>query len=230
MDDYFVNVKDKIASNKREKADLIFANNYAFSVKTLTLKNAEINMGSFEKRVLFDGLKVDNYLSERKSSDGAGVGSKPQFLKLLKLIETLSSYENFREKFNKMAEFVYGNDLLLAIKNDEKMDLYFFTGNEIVAIFKHKSVDKENFLTLINRYEGNSLRIDRNALIKQCKRHISLDFSQLNHSVMGLIHQFDYKLHKAYVDYFADKNHKEEIFKDLEMLFVYFDTHFKELT
>lgn len=53
MDDYFVNVKDKIASNKREKADLIFANNYAFSVKTLTLKNAEINMGSFEKRVLF---------------------------------------------------------------------------------------------------------------------------------------------------------------------------------
>lgn len=53
MDDYFVNVKDKIASNKREKADLIFANNYAFSVKTLTLKNAEINMGSFEKRILF---------------------------------------------------------------------------------------------------------------------------------------------------------------------------------
>lgn len=187
MGDYFINVKDKIASNRREKADIIFANHYAFSVKTLIAKNAEINMGSFEKRVLFDGLRVDNYLSERKSSEGAGVGSKPQFLKLLKLIETLSSYEIFVEKFNKMAEFIYDNDLLLTIKNNEKMELYFFAGSEIVALFKTMSKDKENFLSIVNRYEGNSLRIDRNALIKACKRSALLDFSHLNHSVMNLI-------------------------------------------
>ena len=48
--DYFINVKDKIASNRREKADLIFANNYSFSVKTLCSDNKEINMGSFEKK------------------------------------------------------------------------------------------------------------------------------------------------------------------------------------
>lgn len=60
--DYFLNVKDKIASNRREKADVIFPNLYAFSVKTLIAKNSEINMGSFEKRVLFDGLRVDNCL------------------------------------------------------------------------------------------------------------------------------------------------------------------------
>lgn len=128
VSDYFLNVKDKIASNRREKADIIFPNHYSLSIKTLIAKNNEINMGSFEKRVLFDGLKVDNYLSERKSSDGAGVGSKPQFLKLLKLIETLSSYENFREKFNKMLEFIYSDDLLLAIKNNDKMELYFLAG------------------------------------------------------------------------------------------------------
>lgn len=58
VSDYFLNVKDKIASNRREKADIIFKNNYSFSVKTLILKNTEINMGSFEKRVLFDSLKV----------------------------------------------------------------------------------------------------------------------------------------------------------------------------
>ncbi|EKK7209029.1 hypothetical protein PO136_000432 [Campylobacter upsaliensis] len=227
--DYFINVKDKIASNCREKADIIFANHYAFSVKTLIAKNAEINMGSFEKRVLFDGLRVDNYLSERKSSEGAGVGSKPQFLKLLKLIETLSSYEIFVEKFNKMAEFIYDNDLLLTIKNNEKMELYFFAGSEIVALFKTMSKDKENFLSIVNRYEGNSLRIDRNALIKACKRSALLDFSHLNHSVMNLINQFDYKLHKSYVEYFKDKNSKNELFEDLEALFDYFDTHFKEL-
>ncbi|EPB0942943.1 hypothetical protein [Campylobacter upsaliensis] len=72
-------MKDKIASNRREKADIIFANHYAFSVKTLIAKNTEINMGSFEKRVLFDGLRVDNYLSERKSSEGAGVGVSRNF-------------------------------------------------------------------------------------------------------------------------------------------------------
>lgn len=46
---YFVNVKDKMAGNRREKADIIFSNNYCFSVKTLIAKNVEINMSSFEK-------------------------------------------------------------------------------------------------------------------------------------------------------------------------------------
>lgn len=50
--DYFMNVKDKIASNRREKADIIF-DNYSFSIKTLMKDNQEINMGSFEKNVLF---------------------------------------------------------------------------------------------------------------------------------------------------------------------------------
>ena len=33
--EFFVNVKDKIVSNRREKADVIFANNYSFLLKTL---------------------------------------------------------------------------------------------------------------------------------------------------------------------------------------------------
>lgn len=229
VDDYFMNVKDKIASNRREKADVIFPNHYAFSVKTLIAKNTEINMGSFEKRVLFDGLKVDNYLSERKSSDGAGVGSKPQFLKLLMLIETLSSYENFREKFNKMIEFIYSDDLLLCIKDNEKMELYFFNGSEIVEIFKTHNSNKEEFLKIVNRYEGNSLRIDRNALIQQCNKKIILDFSYLKNSIIDLVNQFDYNLHKSYIDYFASKDSKESIFKDLESLFSEFDKNFEAL-
>lgn len=69
----------------------------------------------------------------------------------------------------------------------KKWSFIFFTGSEIVALFKAKSKDKENFLSIINRYEGNSLRIDKNALIKACKRSALLDFSHLNHSVMNLI-------------------------------------------
>lgn len=230
VSDYFLNVKDKIASNRREKADIIFPNNYSFSVKTLIAKNNEINMGSFEKRVLFDGLKVDNYLSERKSSDGAGVGSKPQFLKLLKLIETLSSYEIFREKFNKMLEFIYSDDLLLTIKNNDKMELYFFSGAEIVEIFKNHSVNKEEFLKIINRYEGNSLRIDRTAFTSQCTKTLMLDFKYLNKSIITLINSFDYKLHQSYFNYLTKgKEHKKAIMQDLEALFDEFDKHCKDL-
>lgn len=41
---HFVNTKDIIASNRREKADVIFRNNYSFSVKTLIVSNSEINL------------------------------------------------------------------------------------------------------------------------------------------------------------------------------------------
>lgn len=230
VSDYFVNVKDKIASNRREKADIIFDNHYSFSVKTLIAKNNEINMGSFEKKVLFDGLKVDNYLSERISKDGAGVGSKPQFLKLLQLIETLSSYAKFKEKFDKMAEFIYSDDLIIAIKNNAKMQLYFFSGDEITQIFKDKSTDKNGFLEIVNRYEGNSLRIDRDALISKCDKKIFLDFSYLKNSVISLINDFDYKLHQSYFGYLSEgKSHKKAIFRDLEHIFAEFDKHFKDL-
>ena len=148
-------------------------------------------MGSFEKKVLFDGLKVDNYLSERKSKDGAGLGSIPQFLKLLKLIETLSSYEKLKEKFNKMVEFIYSDDLLLGVKNNDKMELYFFNGAEIIEIFKKHSQNKDDFLKIVNRFEGNSLRIDRTPLIQNCIKRISLDFSYLKSTVTKLINEFD---------------------------------------
>ena len=35
VSEFFANVKDKIAGNKREKADILFPNNYAMSLKTL---------------------------------------------------------------------------------------------------------------------------------------------------------------------------------------------------
>lgn len=228
VSDYFINVKDNIASNRREKADVIFANGYSFSVKTLIAKNKEINMGSFEKKVLFDSLKVDNYLSERTSSDGAGVGSKPQFLKLLTLIETLSSYEGFREKFNKMAEFIYADDLLLAIKNDTKMQLYFLSGKELVRLFHSLSENKNKFLSIVNRYEGNSLRIDRDILLQQCSMSLNLDFSYLNSSVMKLIDEFDYLLHESYVKYFnGDKDSRNKTLQSLESLFSSFEAQYK---
>lgn len=230
VDDYFVNVKDRIAGNRREKADVVLEDNYCFSVKTLIVKNTEINMGSFEKKVLFDSLNVDGYLGERKSNNGAGLGSKPQFLKLLELIEVLSSYEDFKNKFNKMVEFIYSDDLLLVIKNNKKMELYFFGGNEIVEIFKKASKDKNSFLKLVNRYEGNSLRIDRGILMQKCNKKIMLDFNFLESTIIKKINEFDYRLHNGYFQYFSNSSVRQELLSSLEKIFDDFESNFKELS
>lgn len=209
---YFNNVKDKIASNRREKADIIFEN-YSISLKTLMQDNQEINMGSFEKSVLFDSLKVDDYLNERKSKSGAGLGSKSQLLKLFSIMETLSSWENFRQKFNAMIGFIYADDLLIAVKNNTLMQLYFISGSELIAIFKELSINKQELLKIINRYEGNSLRIDRNILFQKCNKKLTLDFSYLNSTIIHSINNFDLQLHKNYAHYF-NSSHKEAIKKE----------------
>lgn len=46
---------------------------------------------------------------------------------------------------------------------------------------------------------------------------------------MGLVNAFDYKLHKAYVDYFFNIDSKRAILGDLEELFNAFDRDFREL-
>jgi len=60
VNDYFINVKDKIASNRQEKADGIFPNHHVFSVKTLIAKNTEINMGSFENLLKYPQFFKEN--------------------------------------------------------------------------------------------------------------------------------------------------------------------------
>lgn len=226
VSDYFTNAKDKIASNRREKADIIFGD-YKISIKTLMKENTEINMGSFERSVLFDGLNVNDYLTERKSTKGgAGLGSKPQLLKTFSLIETLSSWAKWREKFNKMAEFIFADDFIIAVKNDIIFELYFISGAEFCAILREFSADKNEILKILNRYEGNSIRIDRTLLFEKCEKKITLDFSYLNATIIAKINAFDDILHENYAKYFNlnDKTKaKSEIFSHLELLFGEFE-------
>jgi len=226
--DYFNNVKDKIASNRREKTDIIFDNRYSFSIKTLMKDNQEINMGSFEKSVLFDSLNVDNYLSERTSNTGAGLGSKAQLLKLFNIIETLSSWDSFKDKFNHMVRFIYADDLLIAIKDNIVLELYFLSGNELILIFENFSVNKDELLKIINRYEGNSLRIDRKMLLRKCSKKLVLDFSYLDSTIIKQINEFDLKLHKNYANYFNQNNkteYKQEMIQNLQNLFNEFEKY-----
>lgn len=113
-------------SNKREKADIIFNDNFALSVKTLMPDNHEINLGSFEKTALFYELDVYDYLGERKGKNGfihqeevkIGLGSRTLLKNLLLLIKEKDKYHIFKTRFLKMLKEIFSDDLLIAVKND----------------------------------------------------------------------------------------------------------------
>ena len=225
-------VQDKLAGNKREKIDLLFDNNYGVSVKTLMMSNKEINMGSFEKKILFDGFNVTKYLTERKTDSDIGLGSKPRLKKLLKLLEKNNHYNKFQNRFEKMFSFIFSDDIIIALKENKKMYLYFFSGEEFTTLFTNKIANMDELLQILNRWEGNSIRIDRTMLLNNATKVVELDFSLLNETVIKLVNELDYTLHETYIKYFnEDKNShlKADLISSIDSLFNEFQQHIKSL-
>lgn len=230
--EYFKLTKDKMAGNKREKIDLLFNEKYGVSVKTLMIDNQEINLGSFEKKVLFDGFNVIQYLTERKTESTIGLGSKPRLKELLTLIEKNGQYNDFKERLVQMYDFIFADDMILAIKDNKKISLYFFTGKEFTNLVSLNSEKIDSLLTIINRWEGNSIRIDRNKLIQSATKSVELDLTILDKTVIRSVNELDYKLHKIYIEYFNEdnnKNLKDELIKSLDILFKEFEEKISEL-
>jgi hypothetical protein len=230
--DYFKFTKDKIAGNKREKIDLLFNNSYGVSVKTLIKSNKEINLGSFEKKVLFDGLDVIEYLTERKSEGGLGLGSKSQLKKLFEHLDRNNQYNEFRERLVNMFNFIFSDDMILAIKDNYSLELYFINGKEFTKLIEQHSYNIDDLLTIINRWEGNSIRIDRDKLIRSTKRKIVLDLSILDKTLISNINNFDELLHINYIKYFQDDDRdkiRDNSIQSLENLFIEFDKLYGEL-
>jgi len=231
--DYFKFTKDKIAGNKREKIDLLFNNSYGVSVKTLIKSNKEINLGSFEKKVLFDGLDVLEYLTERKSEGGLGLGSKSQLKKLFEHLDRNNQYNEFRERLVNMFNFIFSDDMILAIKDNYSLELYFINGKEFTKLIEKYSYNIDDLLTIINRWEGNSIRIDRDKLIRSTKRKIVLDLSILDKTLISNINNFDELLHINYIKYFQDDDRdkiRDNSIQSLENLFIEFDKLYGELS
>ncbi len=224
--DYFNLAKDKIAGNKREKIDLLFKNDYGISLKTLMMNNKEINLGSFEKKVLFDGLNVTKYLVERKTDEEIGLGSIPRLKGLLNRIKKENNYDVFSKRFVEMFNYIFGDDFILAIKDKTKLHLYFFTGQEFTSFVTSRINDIDLLLEVVNRWEGNSIRIDREKLLKSCKRVIEFDLSILDETVIEIVNKMDFKLHQTYIDYFNGKDKstlKNELNDQIKILFDEFD-------
>ena len=141
-------------------------------------------MGSFEKKILFDGFEVSKYLTERKTDSDIGLGSKPRLKKLLKLLEEHNHYSKFQNRFEKMFSFIFSDDIIIALKENKKMYLYFFSGDEFTTLFIDKIANIDELLQILNRWEGNSIRIDRTMLLDNATKVVELDFSLLNDTVI----------------------------------------------
>ncbi|MBF2056706.1 MAG: hypothetical protein IGQ45_05650 [Cyanobacterium sp. T60_A2020_053] len=216
-----------VLSNRREKGDLIFANNYQLSIKTLIKTNKEINLGSFEKTALFYLLDVEDYLNERKGKEvkinnetlTVGLGSRNLLKNLLKLLEHNNKLKKFQERFIDMAEHIFSADFLIAIKDDEIMDLYFLPRRKFINLLKEIIIDIDKFLMVVNRWEGNSLRVDRSKILNISK-HIKLDFRFLQDSILKDFSNFEEKISSLLVKYINDPqdNYKQLIFEELDKI------------
>lgn len=228
---YFNLSKDKIAGNKREKVDLLFKDDYGISLKTLIMKNKEINLGSFEKKVLFDGLNVSEFLNERKSKE-IGLGSTPLLKGLLQKIKDDGNYSLFCDRFKNMFNYIFSDDFILAIKNTTQLKLYFFTGQEFTYFLTSRVENIDRFMEIVNRWEGNSIRIDREELLLSCTRVITLDLEKLDSTVIESVNKMDLKLHKTYIEYFNGLNKdnlKSDLNNKLSELFEEFDKNIDSL-
>ncbi|SFV65884.1 hypothetical protein MNB_SV-12-839 [hydrothermal vent metagenome] len=211
-----------IISNKREKADILFEDDFALSVKTLMLNNREINLGSFEKTALFYELDIYDYLGERKGKEGVlngekvkiGLGSKVLLKNLLLLLKEKGKYDTFKTRFLKMAKEIFADDMLIAIKNDLEMDLYFIKSNDFYNLFKNSIDNIDDFMMIVNRWEGNSIRVDRAEFLK-IATHIKLDFNFLKGSILRYFTEFEDKTTNILVKYINDIDNKELYQKEM---------------
>lgn len=236
-DDFFLENKiitGSAVGNKREKADIDFPENYSVSVKTLMLANTEINFGSFEKVTLFGGLNVEHYLTERKGTgkEKIGLGSRPRLLNLLLEIKKNGDYPVFRNRFNKLIEFVFSDDLVVLVKNSDKMDLYFIDGNDFVELLKVKSKTPEDLVSIVNRWEGNSIRMNRVEILN-LGRKVSFDFSFLDEHIITKILNTEEIISKyffCYMNKYPDnKRYRSLIVKQCNLLLDEIDGEINEL-
>ena len=174
-----------VASNRREKMDVKFSN-FGVSVKTFVPENKEINMGSFAREALFHNfLTLEEYGGERKS----GLGSRPQMLKVFNKIKDQGRWKDFCKRFEVMITGIFEDDMLNVVKGGSVMEIYVISGNDFQKLMMERiKKGPESAVSIINRYEGNSIRINRDPVFEHSER-INLDFKLLENSKLKEIYK-----------------------------------------
>lgn len=177
-------IHKKICSNFREKGDAIFYNSklntsYKVSIKSLIESNKEINFGSFEFTSLVKNILDERFqtLGERKSlfreiieneEIEIGRGSKKQLNGLFRYIKSLNKWDKFIERFEICLKGVFKEDIFIYIKDFKVLKIYIISNQAFTncVINSLKNYDNNNSKLVITRWEGNSIRMERDLLIE----------------------------------------------------------------
>lgn len=179
-----IEVQSKICSNFREKGDVIFYDSklnssYKVSIKSLIFDNKEINFGALEFASIIRGILPDEFLAlgERRSKINKtigkrdyeiGRGSRQQLGELFDYIKADGKWKIFLERWKIVFSGIFKEDVIIYIKEHEKLKLYLISNKSFVECIYNSLVDTKDGYTnmIINRWEGNSIRVDRDLLIK----------------------------------------------------------------
>jgi hypothetical protein len=226
-----------IISNRREKSDIKFRDGFNLSVKTVIKSNSEINLGSFEKTALFYLLYVEDFLNERKGREvelngekiKVGLGSKALLSNLFLFIKNGNNFHKFQTRFLQMVKYIFSDDMLIAVKDDKKMEIYFISSSKFYELFEDNIDD---LLSIVNRWEGNSIRIDRKKVLEKASK-VVLDFSFLENSFLKDFEAFENRLSELlvlYVNSQQKEEYKKDIFQQVENLLNSIDYKIEELS
>lgn len=184
----------KICSNFREKGDLIFYDPrkdsaYKISIKSLIPENKEINFGAFDFTSLAKGILDDKFLAlgERRSKIKLtfnnedfeiGRGSKSQLSQLFSYLNKSNLLEKFIERWEIVFDGVFKEDILIYIKDYKRFQLYLLNNADFKRCISDslKNNWKNMHSSVINRWEGNSIRMNRDIIIDYCSFSINRDF------------------------------------------------------
>lgn len=177
-------VRAKICSNFREKGDAIFYDSqlnssYKVSIKSLIADNKEINFGALEFASLIRGILPDEFLAlgERRSKINKiigqreyeiGRGSRQQLGEFFDYIKADGKWQIFLERWKIVFSGIFKEDVIIYIKDHEKLKLYLISNISFVESVYNSLVNTKDGYSnmIINRWEGNSIRVDRDLLIR----------------------------------------------------------------
>lgn len=182
-------IQNKICSNYREKGDVLIGENFKVSVKSLMDNNNEINFGAFQYNTLFKGILDEDLLriGERRnqikkiienSELTIGRGSRPQLWNLFKYIKHINKWDEFIERWRICFGGVFKEDTLIYIKDPSNFTIHLIDNkkfNNTVLLSLNQSQSDQ----IINRWEGNSIRMDKNKLIRNSSFSLTLNFDSL---------------------------------------------------
>lgn len=205
-------VNSYISSNYREKCDIEFVNSYKLSIKSFIVDNKEINCGSFAREALFKDI-IDEYGSERKN----GLGSKGQLLYLFEQIQSSGKWNDFTKRFTYMTENIFKDDLLIFIKGGNNVDIYLVDSSKFKSILVSAvSAGPQYAVSVLNRYEGNSIRIERDIFLSpKNSTHIGLNFNKTNEHVLNKIDIDLQGLKNESLNFLSDSNASIDCYNNL---------------